>query len=138
MEDFLMMESGATISHYRIIRQLGRGRMEEDEMSKTGNDSEAKATFGIVTRTLAGHCHNCKICAYADRKPDTAFSKLIHWHHGWCPARAAHTRVYGEQIETPAEDRRRYHALRRYYRPLPPMNSVAQKWTTRFAEENHE
>ena len=64
-------------------------------MSTTGNDSEAKEHFGVVTRALAGLCHKCGICTYANRKPDAAFGRLMRWHRGWCPAWAAHTRVYG-------------------------------------------
>ncbi len=53
--------------------------------------------FGLVTRMLAGVCHKCEICPIADKKPGTAFEKLMRWHRKWCPAWAAHTRVYGRK-----------------------------------------
>ena len=51
--------------------------------------------FGINTKILAGICHRCEICPYANRKPDSSFGKLMRWHRKWCPAWAAHTKVYG-------------------------------------------
>jgi len=51
--------------------------------------------FGISTKFLAGICHRCEICPYANRKPDSSFGKLMRWHRKWCPAWAAHTKVYG-------------------------------------------
>ena len=49
----------------------------------------------MITKTLANICHNCHICAYADRRPNSAFGKLMRWHRTWCPAWIAHTKVYG-------------------------------------------
>ena len=63
----------------------------------TTDSDQKKTRFGTVTQFLAGWCHDCKICAYADRKPDSAFAKLMRWHHTWCPAWAAHTKVHGEK-----------------------------------------
>jgi hypothetical protein len=51
--------------------------------------------FSALTRGLAGVCHHCGICPFAERKPDSAFGRLMRWHRTWCPAWAAHTRVYG-------------------------------------------
>jgi hypothetical protein len=59
------------------------------------NDSLKKDCFGVGTKILAGVCHNCGICPYANRKPNTPFEKLMRWHRNWCPAWAAHTKVYG-------------------------------------------
>jgi hypothetical protein len=56
---------------------------------------QAKRQFGVATRALAGLCHNCGICPYANRKPDSPFGRLMRWHRTWCPAWAAHTKVYG-------------------------------------------
>lgn len=53
--------------------------------------------FSTLTRTLAGVCHHCGICPFAERRPDSAFGRLMRWHRNWCPAWAAHTRVYGEK-----------------------------------------
>ncbi|MHC4792509.1 MAG: hypothetical protein ACYS8Y_13970 [Planctomycetota bacterium] len=61
------------------------------------NTTQEKTEFGIITKMLAGMCHNCGICAYADRKPNSTFGKLMRWHRKWCPAWAAHTKVYGEK-----------------------------------------
>jgi len=66
-------------------------------MVKTKNGAQKEEQFGIITQILAGYCHNCKICPYADRRPNSAFGKLMRWHREWCPAWAAHTKVYGEK-----------------------------------------
>ena len=66
-------------------------------MSITKNKSQKKEKFGLVTRILAGFCHKCGICAYVDRKPNSTFGKVMRWHRKWCPAWAAHTKVYGEK-----------------------------------------
>ena len=66
-------------------------------MSNTKNSTQKKEPYGIITRILAGYCHKCVICPHADRKPNSALGKLIHWHRSWCPAWAAHTKVYGEK-----------------------------------------
>ena len=66
-------------------------------MSMTKNKTQEKKQFGPVTRILAGLCHKCGICHYANRKPDSAFGKLMRWHRKWCPPWAAHTKVYGEK-----------------------------------------
>ena len=54
-----------------------------------GEDSTA------TTRALARFCHGCNICPFADQKPQSAFGKVMRWHRTWCPAWAAHSRVYG-------------------------------------------
>ena len=59
------------------------------------NSVQKKDKSGIVTNILASVCHNCEICPYANRKPDSAFEKLMRWHRKWCPAWAAHRKVYG-------------------------------------------
>ena len=41
--------------------------------------------------------HKGSICPYADRKPHSAFGRIMRWHRTWCPAWAAHTRVYGRK-----------------------------------------
>jgi len=55
------------------------------------------STFGVTTKVLAGICHNCGICPFAARKPNSAFDRVMHWHRTWCPAWNAHTKVYGEK-----------------------------------------
>ena len=59
--------------------------------------TQEEAHLGIITKMLAGVCHNCGICAYAEKKPNSTFGKLMRWHRKWCPAWAAHTKVYGEK-----------------------------------------
>jgi len=66
-------------------------------MANTKNKAQEDKQFGLVTRILARSCHNCRMCSYADRKPDSTLGKLIRWHRTWCPAWAAHTKVYGEK-----------------------------------------
>ena len=56
---------------------------------------QAANQHNLATRALAGVCHNCEICPWAARKPDSTFNKLMIWHSTWCPARIAHNKVYG-------------------------------------------
>lgn len=63
-------------------------------MEMDGERTNVKGQFGIGTRVLAGVCHKCGICPCADKKPDSAFGRLMRWHRKWCPAWAAHSRVY--------------------------------------------
>jgi hypothetical protein len=56
---------------------------------------QKKDQSGIATNILASVCHNCGICTYANRKPNSAFEKLMRWRHKWCPAWAAHIKIYG-------------------------------------------
>lgn len=64
-------------------------------MNSHDGSIQAERQFGLATRALAGLCHNCGICPYANRKPDSPFGRLMRWHRNWCPAWAAHTKVYG-------------------------------------------
>lgn len=59
------------------------------------NSFKKKDQTGITANFLANVCHNCGICPYANRKPNSAFEKLMRWHRTWCPAWSAHTKVYG-------------------------------------------
>jgi hypothetical protein len=49
----------------------------------------------LGSRALAGLCHQCGICPFAARRPDSTFEKVMRWHRTWCPAWKAHTTVYG-------------------------------------------
>jgi hypothetical protein len=49
----------------------------------------------LGSRALAGFCHQCGICPFAARRPDSTFERVMRWHRTWCPAWKAHTRVYG-------------------------------------------
>jgi len=66
-----------------------------EKMGATSNVNASKEKFGVTTRALAGFCHNCGVCAYANKKPESSFGRLMEWHRDWCPAWAAHTKVYG-------------------------------------------
>ncbi len=59
--------------------------------------SAMNAEYGTVTRSLATFCHHCGICAYANKRPGSSFERLMRWHRKWCPAWAAHTKVYGKK-----------------------------------------
>jgi hypothetical protein len=63
-------------------------------MAKT-NSVQKKDQFGLVSNALANVCHNCELCPYAAKRPNSIFEKLMRWHRKWCPAWAAHTKVYG-------------------------------------------
>jgi len=66
-------------------------------MNTTAQHAQTGEEFGYTTRILAGICHKCEICPYADRRPDSALGRFMRWHRAWCPAWAAHTRVYGRK-----------------------------------------
>ena len=70
-------------------------RKEINAMIATKENIQGKEQFGMATRAWAGLCHNCGICAYANRKPDSAFGKLMAWYRSWCPGWASHTKIYG-------------------------------------------
>ena len=42
-------------------------------MTDTNNSGQRKGEFGIITGILGGFCHNCGICPYADKRPNSAF-----------------------------------------------------------------
>ena len=64
-------------------------------METTKENILSKDQFGIVTKSLAGLCHHCGICSYAHKRQGSTFEKVMRWHRTWCPAWAAHTKVYG-------------------------------------------
>ena len=64
-------------------------------MGSISKDTTGREKISGRTRALAGVCHNCGVCTYANRKPESDFGRLMEWHRGWCPAWAAHTKVYG-------------------------------------------
>jgi hypothetical protein len=64
-------------------------------MNEATRGEQAKVQYGIGTRAWAGLCHNCPICAHANRKPGTSFEKVMRWHRTWCPGWNSHTKVYG-------------------------------------------
>ena len=68
---------------------------EESKMEPTNDKSPKDEQSGILTRSWAGLCHHCSICAYANKKQGSSFEKLMRWHRTWCPGWAGHTKVYG-------------------------------------------
>jgi len=50
-----------------------------------------------ISKSLADMCHNCNICTSANKRPNSTYGKIMRWHRQWCPAWAAHTKVYGEK-----------------------------------------
>jgi hypothetical protein len=66
-------------------------------MMNTNQSTQAVERHGQGTRMLASVCHNCGICPFANRKPQSLFGRLMHWHRSWCPAWSAHTKVYGRK-----------------------------------------
>ncbi len=80
----------------RKNRRTGKKvRKETNDMIATEEHTQEKEQFGMSTRAWAGLCHNCGICAYANRKPESGFGRLMAWHRTWCPGWASHTKVYG-------------------------------------------
>ena len=64
-------------------------------METTKKSTEEVKQFGLATRGWAGLCHNCGICPYANKKPDSALNKVMIWHRKWCPGWNSHLKVYG-------------------------------------------
>lgn len=64
-------------------------------MKATNQITEHKGEFGAGTRFWSTLCHNCGICKYAHKKPESNFNKTMEWHRTWCPGWASHTKVYG-------------------------------------------
>lgn len=62
-----------------------------------------KTLHGPLTLTLANVCHGCGICTRAERRPMSIFGRLMRWHRKWCPAWAAHSKVYGPKEFTHAD-----------------------------------
>jgi len=61
-----------------------------------------RTSRGPLTLTLANVCHGCGICTRAERRPMSAIGRLMRWHREWCPAWAAHSKVYGPKAFAPA------------------------------------
>jgi hypothetical protein len=68
---------------------------------------ETTTSHSPMTLTLARVCHGCGICARAERKPRSAFGRLMRWHRGWCPAWSAHSKVYGPKTLASSGDDKR-------------------------------
>lgn len=49
------------------------------------------------------NCENCRIRAYATRKPKSIIAKLWRWHTGWCPGWKAYQKALAQEVRT-AED----------------------------------
>ena len=64
-------------------------------MKTSKRSIKEKNEYGIGTRALATFCKNCGICAFANKKPNSNFGRVMAWHREWCPARLSHNKVYG-------------------------------------------
>lgn len=64
-------------------------------MAPSSTEVKEKGQAGLAVGTLARFCHGCGVCRYAAKRPGSRFERLMRWHRKWCPAWAAHTRVYG-------------------------------------------
>lgn len=42
-------------------------------------------------------CGDCKLHAFAERKPDSILARLWRWHTKWCPGWKAYQRELAEQ-----------------------------------------
>jgi hypothetical protein len=61
--------------------------------NERGNSNE----YGFYTSRLGGMCNSCRICPFADRRPDSSFGRFMRWHRTWCPAYKEHKKIYGEK-----------------------------------------
>jgi hypothetical protein len=66
-------------------------------MQSTRSCTNREDDFGFFTRMLADLCHNCGTCRYTARRSGSPFSRFMGWRRNWCPAWAAHSRVYGDE-----------------------------------------
>ena len=64
-------------------------------MKTTEINTEKNEQYGIGTKAWSTLCHNCRICKFANKKPESSFGKIMAWHRTWCPGWASHTKVYG-------------------------------------------
>lgn len=70
-------------------------------MDSINNDVKGKGRQGLAVNMLAGICHNCNACELAAKRPNSILERVMRWHRSWCPAWAAHTKVYGEKSLSP-------------------------------------
>ena len=64
-------------------------------MKKTEDINQKTEQHGVGTMAWAKLCHNCNICKFAYKNPDSNFNKVMAWHRTWCPGWQSHTKVYG-------------------------------------------
>ena len=60
--------------------------------------SAKKGSIGKALMKLH-NCETCRMRAYAQRKPDSAVSKVWQWHKGWCPLEKAYQAQLAEDEE---------------------------------------
>jgi hypothetical protein len=41
--------------------------------------------FPEEEETMQSKCEQCRLRAYAERKPDSLLARIWRWHTGWCP-----------------------------------------------------
>jgi len=64
-------------------------------MKTTKVITEKNESHRVGTIIWSSVCHNCGICKFANKKPESSFNKVMVWHREWCPGWASHTKVYG-------------------------------------------
>jgi len=64
-------------------------------MQRIESESQATREFGRATMGWANLCHNCGICAHAEKRPQSGFGRAMRWHRTWCPGWNSHIKVYG-------------------------------------------
>ena len=78
------------IAHFKLVIKKAEEMMDDY--------IQEDKRYSIATKALSSICHNCEICPFAYKKPNSPFGKLMRWHRKWCPAWAAHTKVYGVKL----------------------------------------
>ncbi len=58
---------------------------------------------------MRSRCASCKICNYAQNKPDSIIGKGWRWHSKWCPSWKAYQKELAEK-EQRNEDSRETHS----------------------------
>ena len=49
------------------------------------------------------NCANCRVRAYAERKPRSILGRIWRWHAGWCPAWKRYQRKLVETTSPPMD-----------------------------------
>ncbi|MFC1734578.1 hypothetical protein ACFL1X_00570 [Candidatus Hydrogenedentota bacterium] len=52
---------------------------------------------------MKSHCASCKVCQYAQKKPETFIGRIWRWHSKWCPMWKAYQKELAEGEKTDAE-----------------------------------
>ena len=51
-----------------------------------------------------GHsCEDCRLRAYAERKPNSLIARLWRWHTKWCPGWKAYQKRLKQEVQQPQQ-----------------------------------